>query len=190
MQSACGVDEHHVIAVFLCVRNARLGDFDRGNAGAHAEHGNAEFFADDLKLLDRGRAVNIAGDQQRVLAFFLIVTGELAAVRGFTRTLQADHHDDRRRGGCDLQFGIFRTHQVNEFFIDNFDDLLCGQQAFRYLCADGTVRDRLHKVLDNLEVDVRLQQCKLDFAHPLPDIRFGELAFALEFLKGIRELFA
>ena len=172
------------------MRNARLCNFNRGNAGAHTEHGDVKLFADDLKLLDRGGAVNVAGDEQRILSFFLIVTGELAAVRGFTCALQTDHHDDRRRGGCDLQLGVFRAHQVDELFVDDFDDLLGGQQAFQHFCTDGALGDGLHKVLDDLEVDIRLQQRKLDLAHTLADIRLGELAFALEFLEGIRELFA
>ena len=75
--------------------DAGLGDRDR-IALSHLEHGNIELAADGLKLLDGSRTVHVARDEQRTLALLAHEPGELGAVGGLARALQADEHDDAR----------------------------------------------------------------------------------------------
>ena len=48
-------------------------------------------------------------------------------------------------------------------------DLLAGRQALLHLLADRALADRLDEVLDDLEVDVRLEQRKADLPHRARD---------------------
>ena len=45
-------------------------------------------------------------------------------------------------------------------------------------CADGPLADARHEVLDDPEVDVRLEQRKADLAHRGVDVRLGDAAVA------------
>ena len=63
----------------------------------HLEDGQIELLADGLELLDRGGTVDVAGDEQRALALLAHEPGELRAVGGLARALQADEHHDARR---------------------------------------------------------------------------------------------
>ena len=65
MQTACGVEEDHVVAVPHGVGDGGFCNVDRVRL-AHFENGNAELSADDLQLLDGGGAVNVAGCKQRI----------------------------------------------------------------------------------------------------------------------------
>ena len=65
VQTACGVEEDHVVAVPHGVSDGCLCDIDRVCL-AHFENGNAELSADDLQLLDGGGTVNVAGREQRI----------------------------------------------------------------------------------------------------------------------------
>ena len=67
MQTACGIEEDHVVAVLLGMADSGLGDGNRILL-PHLEDGNAELTADDLQLLDGGRTVNVAGDEKRTFA--------------------------------------------------------------------------------------------------------------------------
>ncbi len=107
MQAAGRIEEDHVVAVPDGVGDGGLGDIDRVRL-PHLEDRDAELFADDLQLLDGGRAVDIAGDEQRIFVLLFEQPGQLCAVRRFTRALQADQHDDGRRLGGDGNASGFR----------------------------------------------------------------------------------
>ena len=77
MQAAGRIEEDHVVAVPDGVGNGGLGDIDRVRL-PHLEDRDSQLFADDLQLLDRGRAVDIAGGEQRIFVLFLKSPASLA----------------------------------------------------------------------------------------------------------------
>ena len=151
------------------------------------KHFRARLAADDLQLVDRRGAVDVAGDEQRLFALLFEEHRELAAQRGLARALQAAHHDDRRRFIRHFQFGVGRPHERDQLFVDDLDDLLGGVEAFEDLLPYrlfGDVRDELFRDED---VDVRLQQRDAHFAHGALYFKLGEPAVLGQLGKNMVE---
>ena len=178
MQTAGGIQDHHVVAVVLRVTDSLLRDLDR-ILGTHFKDRHAGFLADDLQLVDRRRAVDIAGDQHGTVILRLEHFGELCRVGGFTGTLQAAHHNDRRRLGSKLQTGVFAAHQGGQLLVDDLDDHLRRGQAFHDVLTDRAFGHGFGEVLGNLVVDVRFEQRQSYLAHCLLDVVLRQLALAL-----------
>ena len=187
LQTAGRIDDDVVVAVVACVAHGGLGDFHRV-FGAHLKHRDARLPADDLKLLDRGRAVDVARNEQRPAAAALEHLRELRRVRRLAGALQTAHHDDGRRVRGHFQPLLAAAHQRGQLLVDDLDDHLRGRQALHHILADGALRDALCEVLRNLVVDVGLEQGEAHLAHGLLDVGLGELALVFQFFKRIAEL--
>ena len=165
VQTARRVDKQHVVAMparmFIC----RLRNGDRV-ALALLKHRNVELAADDLELVNGGRAIDVAGHQQRPAALTLFkIPCQLGDVRRFTRALQADKHDDRRRRVGHANAALPAAHQGTQLVVDDFDDLLRRRQAFQNILAHCLFADAGDKILDHAEVDVSLEQRHANLAH-------------------------
>ena len=110
-------------------------------------------------------------------------------MRGFAGTLQTDHHNDRRRFGADFEFCRIAPHQLNELFVDDFDDLLCRHKAFENLCTDCTLCNGIDKRFCDLKVNVRLQKSQFYVPHTFFHIGSGQFTFIAETAKGISQFF-
>ena len=108
---------------------------------------------------------------------------------GFTRTLKTDHHNDCRGLGIDIDLGCLAAHELYKLLVYDLNDLLSGKKALEHLRADSSLGDGLYKLLNDLEVYIRLKQRELYLAHALLDICLGELALVAELLEGVSELF-
>ena len=53
---------------------------------------------------------------------------------------------------------VHRAHQVDQFLIDDVDELLGGVERLEHRFADGLLAHPAHEVLDDREADVGLQQ--------------------------------
>ena len=84
---------------------------------------------------------------------------------------------------------IDRAHQVDQFLIDDADDLLAGVERLEHLLADGLLGDARHEVADDREADVGFEQRLLDELQPVAHVRFGQLALAAERLEGGTQAF-
>ena len=71
MQTACGVEEHHVKAFFFCMLHCGPGNIHR-ICRAHLKDGDAKLTADDLQLLNGGGTIDVTGYQQGLLAVFFM----------------------------------------------------------------------------------------------------------------------
>ena len=109
---------------------------------------------------------------------------------GFTRALQAYHHNHCGGLGRNFQLGLGAAHETGELLVDDLDHLLTGEQGLHDLGTHGALGNDLDEVLDHLEVDVGLQQSELDLAHTRLDVGLGQGALTAEFLKGLIQLFA
>ena len=191
MQSARGVDEHGVVAVFERVRYALPGDI-HGIALPHLEHLDADLFADDLELLYRRGTIDIAGDEQGALALLFEIEREFAAHGGLARTLQTAHHVDGGRPVGDGEFPVRTAHEGDELVIDDLDYLLRGGERFQDILAERLFADGGDEVLDDGEIDIRLEKGDPDLTHRLLDLELGELPLVAELgedvIKSVREV--
>ena len=86
MESAGGIQHYNIESVVLGVLYALFRDPD-GVGLSHLENVGACLFADDLQLVDSGRSVDVAGNQQRTAVLRDEVLCKLRAVGGLTGTL-------------------------------------------------------------------------------------------------------
>ncbi len=67
-------------------------------------------------------------------------------------------------------------HQGGQLLVDDLDDLLARIELLVQLLADRPLLDGARELLDDLEVDVRLEQRETDLADRLGDVLFGQRA--------------
>ena len=203
-ESAGGVDDHRVVQLLPRVfdRVARhlhrvAGRLARGGnrvaaRGLHAllrrVDGHAGALADDLELRHRVRALQIGRHEQRRMARILEPVAELARERRLAGALQTREHDDRGRVLREVERAIDALAQdVGELVIDDLHHLLCRVERFGDLGAERALAYARGERAHHVERDVRIEQRAADLADRAVDVRFGELAFALEMLERVRE---
>ena len=170
MQAARRVEDDDVVPVVLCVGHGLFGN-GLGLFTRKGEHRRTGLFAYDLQLIDCGGAVNIACGEQRAVALLDKVFGQLGGMCGFARTLQAAHHDHRRRLGLDVNArGLAAAHQFRQLIVDDLD---AGDKIFR-----------------NFIVDVRFQQGHAHLAHSVLNVLLGQLALAAQLFEYRSQLIA
>ena len=155
VQTARRVEENHVVAVPDGVGDGGFRNVDRVRL-PHLEDGDAELSADDLKLLNGRRTVDVAGDKQRIFILLFEQARKLRAVRRFTGALQADEHHDRGRLRRHVDLLVFAAHQGGKLFVDDLDNHLRGRQALEHVRANGALGGLFDEVLDDLIADVGL----------------------------------
>ena len=180
MQPAGRVEDHHV-----CTPSA-LACFDRVLAEGHrVRRGQvgidrqAELLAEHLQLLDGGGTLQVGGHQHRLAAALLDQPAQLAAGGRLARALQAAEHQHRHIA-AEMERVVHRAHQVDQFLVDDADQLLGGIERLEHRFADGLLGDPGHEVLDDREADVGLQQGRLHQGQPVAHVRLGQPAASAE----------
>ena len=110
----------------------------------------------------------------------------LADGRRLARALEADEQDDRRVA-LEVERPVAGRQERRELLVDDADDLLAGGEALEDVGADRPLADAGHEVLDDLEVDVRLEQGEPDLAHRGVDVGLADAAAAGQVGEGRRE---
>ncbi len=96
-QTTGGIDNHHLVSHGLCMGYGFFGNPHRILAALFGKHLDPNLFAKHFQLIDGRRAVNVAGHQQHLFAFFRFeVIGKLGRESGFTTTLQAGNKNNSR----------------------------------------------------------------------------------------------
>ena len=90
---------------------------------------------------------------------------------------------DRRVAG-QAEDAVAGTEERDQLVVDDLDDLLAGGQAREHVRADGLLADAGHEVLDDLEVDVRLEQGEPDLAHGGIHVGLADPAAAGQVAEG------
>ncbi len=178
------VEDDDVAALLLRLLDA-VGD--RLNGVRPREDGNLELLSELLELVDGGRALQVGGDEGRRMPFLAQEQRELGGRCRLPRALEAREQDHGRRPPGEGDLGASAPHQVGQLLVDDLHDLLAGGEALGQLQAE---RARLHardEVLDDLEVDVRLEERETDLAHRLRDGFLVELAAAADLAEGALE---
>ena len=188
VEAARGVQQNHVVAVLPGVLDGGGGDLHRVGR-AHLEHRDAHLRADGDELLDGGGTVDVAGGQKGPFAVLFQQGGQLGAVGGFARALEAHQHDDRGGLGGHVDLGVLLAHGLRQLFIDDLDDHLGGGQALQHVLPQGTLADPGDKILDHLVADVRFQEGQAHVPHGLLDVGFAQPSFAAQLFEGIGKFF-
>ena len=137
-----------------------------------------------LELIDRGGTIDVGGDEARRPALALELARELGGGGRLTGALQADHHDDGRRNGAELEPLAPLAEHRGELVVDDLDELLAGRNGAQLRDADGLLLDALEELARELEVDVGLEQDATDLAEPFFDVGFGEDAATAQAREG------
>ena len=189
LQTACRVDEDHIVAVLLRMRNSGFYDIDGILSVSHRKDRHTDFFTVHLQLFDRRRPVNVSRNEERALAVLLILSGELCRRRRLTCTLQTCHHEDRHAVRLNRDLLHVGPHELDHLLIDDLDDHLPGIQTAHDVLADRLRLNILRELLDDLEIDVRLKESHLDFLHGLVDIFLRQGSLGTEHLEYILQFF-
>ena len=132
VEAAGGVDDQHVAALRLGLLERPGGDLDRVGVGAFLVDVGADAPADGDQLVDRGRAVDVAGGEGDVLLAVLAQeAGELGAGGRLARALQAGHQDHGRAAGGEGQLAAGAAHQPGQLLVDDLDHLLARDRGCR-----------------------------------------------------------
>ena len=141
-----------------------------------AEDGHLDLPAELLELVDRGRALQVGGDEARLAAFLAQQQRELGGGGRLARALQAGEQDHRRRPAGEREPRVAGAHQRRQLLLDDLHDLLAGSEALGHVRAERPLAHPRDEVLHHLEVDVGLEQREPDLAHRARDRLLVEAA--------------
>ncbi len=160
----------------LRLGDAEVGRLDRISdpaAGERREDRDASPLAEDLELLDGVRPLEVGRDQQRGIALRLQPQRQLAGQRGLTRALQAGQHDHRRRHLGEAQPPRLAAEDLDQFLVNDLDDLLRRVERLGDLDAAGPFPHVGDEVPDHGERDVGLEQGDPDLPARRVDVCLG-----------------
>ena len=98
--------------------------------------------AEHLELVDGVRALQVAGDQQRLVALALEPAGQLAGERGLAGALQAGEHDHGRRVLGELEPPGLAAEDATSSSLTILMICWAGLSAWRDLGAAGPLLER------------------------------------------------
>ena len=104
-------------------------------------------------------------------------------MRCFTGSLESDEHDHLRRAIGRSQRLPLAAEHVDQLFVHDPDHGLVGGKRLQDVLTDGALAHPGHEILDDLEVNVRLEQCPADFLHRVIDVFLGKLALFGQFTE-------
>ena len=176
-EPAGGVEDDDVADLALGLRHTAADDVDDRGADGSPVDRDVEALAERLELVGGGRSVRVGGDEQRTATLLDDVSRELGARGRLARALETDHRHD---GGVARQVegAVAGRQERDQLVVDDLDHLLAGRQALEHLVADGPLAHAGDEVLDDLEVDVRLEQRKAHVAHGGIDVGLADPALA------------
>ena len=138
------------------------------------------------QLLDRRRALEVAGHQQRGAAAAAQPQRELARGGGLARALQAAEEDD---GGASrqLELAAALAEERDQLVAHHLEHLLIGGQAAEDLGAERLLLHPVDERLHHLEVDVRLEQRHADLAGGGGDVLLADAPLGAEIAEDALE---
>ena len=185
-QTTSGVDDDDVVELALCLGDGVLGHLDRvadAIAGFGGEDLHPGPLPDHLQLGDGIGTLEVAGGKHRGVPLRLEPCGELAGQGRLAGTLQTSKHDDRWRILRESDGTRLATQDVDEFLVDDLDDLLGGIERLGQFLTTAAFLDGCDEFLDNTEVDVGLEQRDTDLPSRGIDVSVSETTFSTQPLE-------
>src|ERR1019366_1259613 len=157
LQTSGGVEDQNIAIVRFRKIQSLARNFQNVRFAALEKNRNFNLFAERLELVHRGGTINVRRHEQRLTALFLQQLREFAGRSRFAGAVQADQQN---RAGIfvELQRGVLRAEEFDEFVGNNFDDLLAGLDAGDDFRAERFGFDALDKIARDLEIHVGFEQ--------------------------------
>ena len=187
LEAARGVEDERVAIIGFRELERATGDFLHIRLAFADEHRQLQLLTELFKLVHGCRPIDVGCDEQRSSALFMEETAEFGAGSGFAGTVQADHQDATGIA-AELKSRVCGAEKIDEFVVDDFDDVLARLDAEKDFLADRLAFDALDKIASDFEIDVGFQQGKTDLAERIADVFLGDFAEAAQVLEGALEL--
>ena len=163
-------DEHRITV-------AALGRFVVG------EHRHIDLLTQGAQLVNGRGTLQVSADQQWLTSLRLEVASQLGRVRGFTRTLETSHENDRRWLGGELHFEAFAAKRLSQLVIDGLYDLLAGVDRLRQFDTHAGGANAVGEAPNDLDIDVGLEQRRAHFGQHRRDVGLRQSAPATKFFE-------
>ncbi len=147
-----------------------------------------ELLAQDFKLANRPRSLEIRRRHQDPPALDAEHSSEFSRRGGFPSALQPHEHHHRGGVGRKLNWLMRLAHQRAQFFPDDSDNVLTGGEALQDLLRQRSGFDVLEKAFDDFIVDIGFQQCQTDIAEDLRHNGFVQQTAASQALENCLKL--
>ena len=187
VQAAGGVDKHDVAGGEFRFLDRAAHNFQRFVRAGGGPNGNADGLGDLRKLFASGGTIHVGGNHDRPVAMLRQPLRQFAGGGGFTGTLQADDHPDRRRARGEQRLGVF-AEKIEQFVANNLDDLLVGRKLQHDFGAESLGADVGEEFVRDANVDVAFQQGFADFSERGVQVLVGELALPAQILESSLQL--
>jgi hypothetical protein len=187
LQTACRIEDDDVAAVRLRAVDAVAHRLDGVGALLRVD-GNAHLAAELDELIDRGRALQVGGDERRLLTVALQEKRQLAGRRRLAGALETREQNRRRRALRERDLRGAGAHQRRQLLVHDLHDLLPRGQALLDVLAERPFADLSHELFDDVEVDVGLEQREPHLAHGTGDRLVVQRAAALEVAERALQL--
>ena len=148
------------------------------------EDGDAGALAHHLQLVDRVRALQVGGDQHRLVPLLAQPAPELAGQRRLAGALQAGEQDHGRRGLGQLDPPGLPAEHADELVVDDLDDLLRGVERLGDLHREGALAHGRRELAHDAQRDDGVEQGTADLADRGVDVGRGQPALAPQRLEG------
>ncbi len=136
----------------------------------------ADLLAEDFQLIDSGGSFQVRGDHERALGAGEEHLGHFAAGGGLSGALQAGHEEDGG-AGCDKgNLWIDRSHELDQFVVNQLDHDVGGPKGLDDFGADGLLLHFIAELARYFEVDVGFEEGGAYFTHHLGDVFLGDLS--------------
>ena len=178
MQAARRIQQHYRGLLRPCFGQRGFGDIHRIHVHRGGVTRHVELPGQHGQLIDGGGAVHVRRHKVRTHLPLAQQIGQLARRGGLARALQAHEHDDRRFFALQIKVGRFPPQQLHQLVMYDLDDLLGGAHALEDFLPEAFGAYAVHKVLDDLEVDVRLKQGKPNLAQARLHVFLGQVRLA------------
>jgi len=189
MEPSRRIDKNNFIAEPFGLLDGLPADPDGIAEFSRVENPRRNLLSHDPQLFDRRRPVDVRRNQIGPPAVFRQVFGQLDGRRRLSASLESHHHDRRRYAAAEPDLASRPAHELGKPVMDDLDHLLARRDALQDLLADGPHADILDKVLDDLEMNVRLEKRHADIPEGGGDVLLVQPASALELLEDGVEFF-
>ena len=143
-----------------------------------------ELTAQHDELLDGRRPLEVGRHEHHTAAAGEDLLGELGRRGRLARPLEATEHQDCGPACFEVERMIHRPHQVDQFAVDDADELLGRVERFEHPLADRIFADPLQELLGDVIGHVGLEQGCPNVGEPLPHVGGREFAAAAERVEG------
>ena len=185
----CRVEHDDIKPAQLARLHGALGNLDRPLPFNNRQGFDINLATQHGKLFHRRRTLRVQrGHQHFAFVFFLKAAGELGGAGGFTRTLQANHHDADRRHRIQRQ-RRGGTQHVDQFIIDDFDNLLARRYRFQHFRADRARAHFVDEGAHNGQRNIGFQQGFSNIAQRGFDIALGQRTATAQAVENRTQIF-